>query len=110
MPPAVPGEKHDFPPLKLPGQQIVRGRAKGRLDLHPFLPGQTFDVIQSAAADNANAIVRHGGRYNGEPQRPRAKFGRERPFALLDHQVITRRHGLSPPAGEGDWIGPPAGA
>src|ERR1043166_91335 len=57
----VPWNKNYFAPREVAGQQIVRGRAEGRFDPHPFEPGQTVDVIKAAAADDTHAMTAHGG-------------------------------------------------
>ena len=62
--PPVPGQEHHLAPRQLAGQKTVRGRAEGRLDLDPLLAGEAFDMIQPAAADNANTILRHAHRYS----------------------------------------------
>src|SRR5579862_9619821 len=67
-------KKHHFTSLKMTGQKIVGWRAKRGFDLHPFLIGQAFDVIESATADDSNAMLRHGGRYSGEGGEQRANF------------------------------------
>lgn len=55
----VAWQEDDIATAQLAGQQIIRGRAERRFDLHPFLPGEAFDVIQPAAADNADPMIRH---------------------------------------------------
>src|ERR1035438_8754535 len=45
---------------ELAGQQIVRRRTEGGFDFHPFLVGEAFDVVKAGAADDANAMIRHG--------------------------------------------------
>ena len=60
----VPGQKHDLAPRQLAGEETVRGRAKGRLDLDPLLLGKAFDMIEAAAADDADAMLRHGRGYS----------------------------------------------
>jgi len=61
---AVPGEKHDFAAGEPSGEQVVGGRAEGGFDLDPFLVREALDAVQSGAADDANAMFRHGGGYS----------------------------------------------
>lgn len=41
------------------GEKFVGRSAEGGVDLHPFLVGKTFDVVKAAAANNADARIRH---------------------------------------------------
>ena len=61
----VPRQEHHLAPGQLAGEEIVRGRAEGRFDLHPLLVGEAFDVIKPAAADDADTILRHARGYSG---------------------------------------------
>ena len=65
VPAPVPGQKHHLAPRQLAGEETVRGRAEGRLDFDPLLLGKAFDMIQTAAADNADTGLRHAGSYSG---------------------------------------------
>ncbi len=56
---AVAREKDDIAPRETAGEEVVGGRAEGRPDLHPFLLGEALDVIEAAAADDADALVCH---------------------------------------------------
>ena len=60
---SVPGQEHDLAPREFAGEKIVRGRAERGFDLDPFLVGETFNVVKSAAANNANSMTRHGAFY-----------------------------------------------
>ena len=52
-------EKDDFASGQSAGEQIIRGRAERRFDRDPFLPGESFDMIEAAASDDANALGLH---------------------------------------------------
>ena len=61
---SVSRQENHFAPGEFAGEKIIRRRAKRRFDFDPFLIGETFNVIKSAAADNANSIVRHAPVYS----------------------------------------------
>ena len=52
----VARQKNHFAPGELAGEKFIRRRAERRFDLHPFLVGEAFDVIQAAAADDADFV------------------------------------------------------
>ena len=56
------------------GEETIGGLAEGCGDGHPFLTGQSFDVIKSAAADDADAIGSHkvepGNKDNSDNEPP----------------------------------------
>src|SRR5437870_5253463 len=56
---AVSGQEDHRPSGQLAGQKTVRRRAKWRPDLHPFLAREIFEVIEAAAADDADAMRCH---------------------------------------------------
>ena len=58
---SVARQKDDIASGQFAGEQIIRWRTEGRPDLHPFLSCKAFDVIKTGAADDADAIIRHGG-------------------------------------------------
>jgi len=60
MAPAVAWKKDYVAPGEFAGEKIVRGRAKRSFDLDPFLVGEALDMIEPAAADDANFMFRHG--------------------------------------------------
>ena len=53
---SVARQKNHVAPGERAGEKFVRRRAERRFDLHPFLIGKTFDVIQAAAADDADFV------------------------------------------------------
>ena len=57
----VARQKHHVAPGDLAGEQIVRRAAERRPDLHPFLICETFDVVKSRAADDADFVFCHAG-------------------------------------------------
>lgn len=59
VPTRVTREKINAPSIYFAADDRIRGIAKGRRDL--MLPGiaEAFDLIQAAAADNANRCVVH---------------------------------------------------
>ena len=59
MPASVPRQKHHLPSRERAGEKIIRRRAEGRFHFHPFLPGEPFDVIKAASANNTDAILFH---------------------------------------------------
>src|SRR5258706_186052 len=61
---SMPGQKHHLASRQLPGQQLIRRRAKGSFDFDPLLLSKAFNMIQAAAADNADARLRHGPLYS----------------------------------------------
>ena len=69
---AVPRQENHVAPGEFAGEQIVRGRAKGRFDLHPFLVGEAFDVVKAGAADDADAMFRHARIFNRETREKKA--------------------------------------
>src|SRR5262249_46498086 len=58
---AVAGQEDNVAASELASKKIVRRPAKGSFDLHPFLVGESFEVIKAAAANNADAVDGHGG-------------------------------------------------
>jgi hypothetical protein len=57
MPPSVPRQENHLTSRQRAGEKFIRRRAEGRFHLHPFLPGEPFDVIKAAPANNADAIL-----------------------------------------------------
>ena len=51
----VPGKKNDFASTKPAGQKLIGWRTKGCFHSHPFLVSESIDVIQPAAADDADS-------------------------------------------------------
>ena len=60
---AVPGQEDDFTALKPARQECIRGRAERGFDFHPSFARETFDVIQAAAANEADTVFGHGRSY-----------------------------------------------
>ena len=58
---AVARQEYDVASGELAGEKLVRGGAEGGFDRDPFLAREPFDVVEAAAADDADAILRHGG-------------------------------------------------
>ena len=81
----VPGEEHDFAAGESSGEQMIGRIAKRCLDADPFLIGKTLDMIQPAAANDPNPMIRH------------ARFIATRPGARRDLVLI-----FYPRNGEGD--------
>ena len=63
-------------PAEFAGEQIVRGRAKGRFDLDPFLVGESLEVVKAGAADDADAMFRHARIFNRETRERHEKSDR----------------------------------
>ena len=62
---SVAWKENHVAPGKLAGEQFVRRRAERSFDLDPFLIREALNVIEAAAADDANAMLRHAGFYSG---------------------------------------------
>ncbi len=56
---SVAREENDFAPAERASEKFIGWRTKRRFDFHPFLVGEAFDVIKSAAADDADFIFPH---------------------------------------------------
>src|SRR5262245_17956821 len=55
----VARQEDDVAPGQLAGEQFVGRRTERCSDLHPFLPGEPFDVIEAAASDDADPGYLH---------------------------------------------------
>ena len=53
-------QKYDLAPGQFSGKELVRRAAKGRFDRDPLLSAKPVYMIQAAAANNADAVLRHG--------------------------------------------------
>ena len=53
---SVTGQKSDLTASQRAGEKLIRGRPERRLDRHPFLVGEAFDVVKSAATDDTDPI------------------------------------------------------
>jgi hypothetical protein len=54
---AMTRQKHDVASTEFSGKKIVGWRAEGSINFEPFLIREAFDMIQSAAADDADAMI-----------------------------------------------------
>ena len=52
---SVPGQEDDVASGEFAGEEGVRGWAEGGVELDPFLAGEAFDLVEAAAADDADA-------------------------------------------------------
>ncbi len=52
---SVARQKNHLALGELAGEKRIGWIAERRFDLHPFLAGESFDVIQAAAADDADS-------------------------------------------------------
>jgi hypothetical protein len=52
----VSRQENDFAPGNFSGEKIIRRRAEGRFDFHPFLVGEAFNVVKSGATNNSNFV------------------------------------------------------
>src|SRR6266699_1835430 len=90
---AMTRQEDDIAPAQLAGKQIVRRRTKRRFNLHPFLFGEAFNVIQAAAPDDANAVLRHARGYRGGSVECRVSRRSERnhcPFSRMQPEMKFR--------------------
>ena len=53
---SVARKENDVASGEFAGEQIVGGLAERRFDFHPFLVGETFDVVKPGAADDADVM------------------------------------------------------
>ena len=60
MPAAMAWKKHHFPAGKCAGEQLIGSFPERRFYSAPFLVFKAFNIVQAAAADDADA-VREGG-------------------------------------------------
>jgi hypothetical protein len=86
----VPGQEHDLAAGQLAGEETVRGRAEGRLDIDPLLTGEAIDMIEAAAADDADTGLRHGGTYSGWEWIWKTKTGRAWRRSRLSKSPMSR--------------------
>src|SRR5439155_977026 len=84
VPATVTRQEDDRTTGQFPGQKAVRRRAKGRRYLLPFLLAETFDVIKTAAADNADAMGSHK-----VEMRNKDKIANEPPLRCIDADAET---------------------
>src|SRR5476649_1317377 len=81
---SVAREKNHVASGESAGEQFVGRRTEGRFDLHPFLAGEAFDVIQSAAADDADFVFCHGRILTKKLQIPSSNIQRS---SKLQHPI-----------------------
>ena len=53
---AMARQEHHLTTRNFAGEKVVGRRAERRFDLHPFLVGKAFDVIEPRAADDADPM------------------------------------------------------
>lgn len=76
MPARMARKKNHFASGELAGEKIVGRRAERGFNFHPFLPGETFNVIQSAAANDSNSVIRHARVYISRDLKSRREIER----------------------------------
>src|SRR3954463_7239472 len=81
MPARMTRQKNNVAARNLASQKFIGRSAERRVDLDPFLFGETFDMIKPAAANNANARVCH--KFEAAELHRRGKFTRRSRSARL---------------------------
>jgi hypothetical protein len=59
VPSGVSRKEDNISSSQAASEELVGGRAERGFDAHPFLPGESFDLVQSTTSDNADSMFRH---------------------------------------------------
>ena len=70
----VTRQENNFAPRKFAGEQGIGRIAEWRFDLYPFLIGEAFNVIETATADDADFVLRHGSFLPANPAKHTKKL------------------------------------